>query len=164
MHRGKMKERKVNIGGTNQTRERWLTLGRFSIERERPNQVKKNLRHPSCDPGFETQEHHLRFYRFIFELCHLEKTIINEKEADIGPIFKTMSLFRFQENDILASFFTFWDSLEFPRTWWLHPRWPAWWSSWCPRACPFRPRSRGGCWNPSWWSHPSFGWVKICYD
>ena len=43
---------------------------------------------PSSHPRCESQAHHIRFYRFIFELCHLEKTIINEKEAAIGPFKK----------------------------------------------------------------------------
>ena len=41
---------------------------------------------PSCRPGFESQAHHLRFHRFI-ELCNVEKTKINKKEAGIGPFF-----------------------------------------------------------------------------
>ena len=41
---------------------------------------------PSCRPGFESQAHHLRFHRFI-ELCNVEKTKINKKEAGIGTFF-----------------------------------------------------------------------------
>ena len=37
----------------------------------------------SITPGFESRAHHLRFYQFIFELCHAEKTKINKKR----PIF-----------------------------------------------------------------------------
>ena len=33
---------------------------------------------------FESQAHHLSFYQFIFELCYVEKTII--EEAQIGPL------------------------------------------------------------------------------
>ena len=29
-------------------------------------------------PGFESQAHHQRFYQFIFDLCHVEKTKINK--------------------------------------------------------------------------------------
>ena len=28
---------------------------------------------PFCSPWFESQTHHLRFYKFIFELCHVER-------------------------------------------------------------------------------------------
>ena len=38
---------------------------------------------PSCRPGFESQAHHLNFYK-----CNVVKTKINEKEAGIGPFFK----------------------------------------------------------------------------
>ena len=41
---------------------------------------------PFCHPGFESQEHHLFFFQCIFELCHVEKTKINEKEARSGPL------------------------------------------------------------------------------
>ena len=41
---------------------------------------------PTCRPVFESQAHHLHFNQFIFELFHLEKTKINQKEAGIGPI------------------------------------------------------------------------------
>ena len=44
------------------------------------------LRLPSCCPGFESQAHHLHFYQFIFELCHMEKTIIKKKRPEF-PIF-----------------------------------------------------------------------------
>ena len=43
---------------------------------------------PSCRPWFESQAHHLHFYLSIFELCHVERMKINEKEAGIGPFFK----------------------------------------------------------------------------
>ena len=46
------------------------------------------LRLPSCRPGFESQSHHLSFYQFIFELCHVEKIKINKRGRD-WPIFKT---------------------------------------------------------------------------
>ena len=44
------------------------------------------LRLPSCHPGVESKVYHLCFYQF-YQLCHVEKTNINEKEAGIGPIF-----------------------------------------------------------------------------
>ena len=37
------------------------------------------LRLPSCQPGFQSQTHHLCFYQLIFELFTVEKTIINQK-------------------------------------------------------------------------------------
>ena len=43
---------------------------------------------PYCHPGFESQEHHQRFYPFIFALCHVEKTKINMEDSGIGPFFK----------------------------------------------------------------------------
>ena len=39
------------------------------------------LRLPFCYPGFESQAHYLCFYQFIFELCQVEKTKINKREA-----------------------------------------------------------------------------------
>ena len=42
-----------------------------------------SLHLPSCCPRFESQAHHLRFCQFTFELCHVEKTKINKKEAGI---------------------------------------------------------------------------------
>ena len=45
------------------------------------------LRLPFCCPGFESQAHHLRFIKFIFELCLVEKTNINKIETGIGTIF-----------------------------------------------------------------------------
>ena len=41
------------------------------------------LQLPSCHPGLESQAHQLRFYQFIFELCHVEKTKINKKGRDL---------------------------------------------------------------------------------
>ena len=35
-------------------------------------------------PGFESQAHHLCFYQFIFELCHVEKTKINKKRSGLA--------------------------------------------------------------------------------
>ena len=43
---------------------------------------------PSCRPAFESQANHLLFSQFVFELCHVEKTKINKKEAIIGPFLK----------------------------------------------------------------------------
>ena len=43
---------------------------------------------PSYRPGFKSQAHHQCYYQFVFELCHVEKTKINEKEAGIGPFKK----------------------------------------------------------------------------
>ena len=48
------------------------------------------LRLPSCCPGFKSQACHLCFNQFIFELCHVENTEINQKEAGIGPFKKLM--------------------------------------------------------------------------
>ena len=48
------------------------------------------LRLPSCRSEFESQAHHLRFRQFI-ELCNVEKTKINRKEAEIGPYLKKLS-------------------------------------------------------------------------
>ena len=45
------------------------------------------LRLPSCNPGFESQAHHLRYYQFIIVLCNVEKTKINKKVAGIGPFY-----------------------------------------------------------------------------
>ena len=52
---------------------------------------KLGCRHSSVDssapsilpPRFESQAHHLRFYQFIFELCHVEKTKINKKRQGL---------------------------------------------------------------------------------
>ena len=35
---------------------------------------------------FESQGHHLCLYQFILELCDVEKTKINKKEAGNGPL------------------------------------------------------------------------------
>ena len=43
----------------------------------------------TCCPGFESQAHHLGFYQFIFEFCHVEKTKINKKRPG-RPIEKNM--------------------------------------------------------------------------
>ena len=40
---------------------------------------------PSCRPGIESQANHQRFYQFIFELCHVEKT----KDLSIFRLFVT---------------------------------------------------------------------------
>ena len=45
---------------------------------------------PSCHPGFEYKAHHLRFHQFI-ELCNVEKTKINRKDAQTGPFLKNKS-------------------------------------------------------------------------
>ena len=45
------------------------------------------LHPPSCCPRFESQAHHLSFYQFIFELCHVEKDENKQKEVGIGPFF-----------------------------------------------------------------------------
>ena len=41
------------------------------------------LRLSSCRPRFESQAHHLCFYQFTFELCHMEKTKITEKSREL---------------------------------------------------------------------------------
>ena len=45
------------------------------------------LRLQFCCPGFESQAHHIRFHQFI-DLCYVEKTKINIKEAGIDPFLK----------------------------------------------------------------------------
>ena len=42
---------------------------------------------PSCSPGFESQVHHLNFYKYKFKLCHVEKTKINRKSGRAWPMF-----------------------------------------------------------------------------
>ena len=49
---------------------------------------------PSCHLGFESHAQYQHFYQFVFELCHVEKTKINEKEAGIGPFFKKIDVIR----------------------------------------------------------------------
>ena len=39
---------------------------------------------PFCRPRFESQAHQLRFYQFIFELCHVEKPKINKNEGGLA--------------------------------------------------------------------------------
>ena len=49
------------------------------------------LQLPSCHPGFKPQAHHLCIRQFI-ELCNVEKTKINKKEAGIDPFKKTRKI------------------------------------------------------------------------
>ena len=44
------------------------------------------LRLAYCCPGFKSQANHLHFYQFIFELCRVEKTKINKKEAGLAHL------------------------------------------------------------------------------
>ena len=47
------------------------------------------LQNPSIlPPGFESQAHHLHFYQLLFELCHVERTKINEKRPRLAYFFK----------------------------------------------------------------------------
>ena len=50
-----------------------------------------HLRFPSCLSGFESQAHHLCFYQFIFELCHVEKMKINKKRPGLAHFKKDTS-------------------------------------------------------------------------
>ena len=41
---------------------------------------------PSCYPGFESQARDQRFYQFIFDFCHIEKTKINKKRLGLAHL------------------------------------------------------------------------------
>ena len=38
----------------------------------------------SCQHWFKSQAHHQHFYQFIFDLCHVEKTKINERRPGLA--------------------------------------------------------------------------------
>ena len=115
-----------------------------------------HLHLPSCHTGFKSQTHHLHLYQFIFELCRVEKTKINKKEAGIGPFFKKPWFrIRRQDRDCLA-----WSWAWSSRCWWAGRC-----RSWRTRrrtspASTSRQTSRR-CWGrvreaprPRWWARP----------
>ena len=49
---------------------------------------------PICHPRFESHAHHLCFYQFILNLCHVEKTKVCKKRAGLSHLFiKILSYF-----------------------------------------------------------------------
>ena len=74
-----------------------LTFQNISPKKSQHFAIFMGCRHSSGDksvppilpPGFESQTHHLHFYQFIFEYCHVEKTKINKKRPGFGHFKKT---------------------------------------------------------------------------
>ena len=67
-----------------------------------------HLHLPPCRPGLESQEHHLCFYQFMFELCHVEKTKI-KRGRDLPTFLKITNMCAaykaFLKSNPLCSFF-----------------------------------------------------------
>ena len=54
-----------------------------------------HLHLPSCGPEFESQAHHLCFFKFALLKLQCEKNEYKQKEARIGPFLKKEYLDRF---------------------------------------------------------------------
>ena len=63
-----------------------------------------HLRLPSCGPGIESQELHLRFFQFVIDLW-CEKDENKRKKAGIGPYFFKKIYSKAQEALKLWSYF-----------------------------------------------------------